>query len=66
MLEFIEEDDEYEKEKNAFFETNRVSSTESDNRDAERVSRNGSPFLPEIKRSSTLVLASRDLKVMYS
>ena len=58
----MEEDDEYEKEKNAFFETNRVSSTESDCREAERMS----PFLPEIKRSSTLVLASKDLKVMLA
>ena len=65
MLECIEEDEEYEREKNAFFEKNRVSSTESDYKDGEKMSRNGSPFLPEIKRSSTLVVASKDtLKVM--
>ena len=65
MLECVEEDEEYEREKNAFFEKNRVSSTESDYKDGEKMSRNGSPFLPEIKRSGTLVLASKDtLKVM--
>lgn len=63
MQECIEEDDEYEIEKNAFFETNRVSSTESDYREVEKMSRNASPFLPEIKRSAPLVSAGQNVKV---
>lgn len=64
MNQCIEEDNEYEKENDAFFEKNCVSSTESDYQNGEKMSRNGRPFLPEMKQSSTLFVASRDFKVI--
>ena len=53
FFESIDEDEEFEKEKNVFFETNRVSSTESD--DMGRRSRNDSLFLPDIKSTCTML-----------
>ena len=60
-----EEDDEYEKAKNLYFLENRVSSTESVNREGEKGSRSVSPFLPEIQRSTASISPSGFVKVIY-
>lgn len=57
----INEDEEFENEKNAFFETNRILSAESD--EVENDSREESSFLPEIKSTHAISSTSLDQKV---